>query len=32
LVDVKIMELESLAKNDPQKIKSILKDNYGIEI
>lgn len=32
LVDVKIMEVENLSHGDPQKIKSILRDQHGIEI
>ena len=32
LVDVKMMEVESRAQGDKEKIKSILKDDYGIEI
>jgi len=31
-VGVKITEVEHCAKGDPQRIKSILKDEYGIEI
>jgi len=32
LVDIKIIEVEQRAKGDHQRIKSILKDEYGIEI
>ena len=32
LVDIKVMEVESQAKGDPQKVKFILNDQYGIEI
>jgi glycosyltransferase involved in cell wall biosynthesis len=30
LVDVKVLEVETQAKSDPQKVKAILKDDYGI--
>ena len=32
LVDVKVMEVEAQAGGDPQKVISILRDQYGIEI
>lgn len=32
LVDIKVMEVEAQAKGDPQKIKFILLNEYGIEI
>ncbi len=32
LVDIKVMEVESCAQGDKEKIKTILKDDYGIEI
>jgi hypothetical protein len=32
LVDVKIMEVEAKAKGDSQEVKSILRDEYGVEL